>query len=103
MDLKLQIFGAEDAENFLKIKVLKENWYFWSFKRKFGQIYDQHDDFKLICVLKWLFFDFEKILKISLEFWEIFSKNFLDLNGQILKIFEISFWKMQQNNNCWCT
>ena len=38
-DLKLHIFGAEGAENFEKMKGLKEKLaLLWSFKRKFGQI-----------------------------------------------------------------
>ena len=39
-DLKLQIFGAEGAENFQKFKGFKENLaLFWSFRGKFDQIW----------------------------------------------------------------
>ena len=38
-DIKLQIYGAEAAENFGKFRVFKEkSAIFWSFKGKFGQI-----------------------------------------------------------------
>ena len=38
-DIKLQIFGAEGAENFEKFRVFREkSAIFWSFKGKFGQI-----------------------------------------------------------------
>ena len=39
-DIKLQIFGAEGAENFEKFRVFREkSAIFWSFKGKFGKIW----------------------------------------------------------------
>ena len=64
-DLKLQIFGAECAENFEKFRIFKgKSAISWSFKGKFGQILID------IVILDYfgakiiVFFDFEKVEKI---------------------------------------
>ena len=38
LDIKHQIFGADGAQNFEKLRVLSKNWPFWSFVGKFDQI-----------------------------------------------------------------
>ena len=77
-DIKLQIFGAEGAENFKKFRVLREkSAIFWSFKGKFGQILIDIVIMDYFGCKNSTFFDFEKVEKISGNFRKIlgnFSK-----------------------------
>ena len=87
-DIKLQIFGTKDAENFQKLGILRKNWLFWSFKGKFDQI------LIIIVILDYFgrknnsFFRFWKSSENFRNFWEIFRKKLPDIKLRISKIFE---------------
>ena len=78
---KLQIFGAEGAENLEKIRVFKEKLtIFWSFKGKFGQILINivilnYFGYKKQYIFFSIFKKLKKFQEIFGKFWEIFRKN----------------------------
>ena len=64
LGIKLQIFCAEGAKNFEKLRFLRINGLFWSFKGKIWLNFDQYSGFVLIRVQKYKFFSILKKLKM---------------------------------------
>ena len=94
-DIKLQIFGAKGAENFENCRCFRKFWLFFSFKGKFAQILINivildYFGYKII-----IFFDFEKVEKISGNFREISGNFSKKIAGHKTPDFENSFLKMQ--------
>ena len=87
---KVQIFGAEGAENFEKIAIIKGHLAIFVLLGKFWPNLDWYSVFGLIWTQNNVIFsDFEKVGKISQifwKFWEIFRKKFGVPKVQISKI-----------------